>query len=134
MQSAQRLADARAISFQHCAEQLIASREVGWRNAKHRQQWRNTLATYAYPILGKVPVADVDTGLVLKVLQQQIAQADDKNVADVYGKKGAKVLDLDDAVVDKWRAIARTTAWKDYGDKSELAAELIKLAETIPVS
>jgi TRAP-type C4-dicarboxylate transport system substrate-binding protein len=62
------------------------------------------------------------------------AIADDKNVAEVYGKKGAKVLDLDDAIVDKWRAIARTTAWKDYGEKSELAAELLKLAETIPVS
>jgi enhancing lycopene biosynthesis protein 2 len=62
------------------------------------------------------------------------AIADDKNVAEVYGKKGAKVADLDDAIVDKWRAIARTTAWKDYGEKSELAADLIKLAETIPVS
>jgi TRAP-type C4-dicarboxylate transport system substrate-binding protein len=62
------------------------------------------------------------------------AIADDKNVAEVYGKKGAKVADLDDAIVDKWRAIARTTAWKDYAEKSEFAAELIKLAETIPVS
>lgn len=38
-------------------------------NAKHRQQWRNTLATYAYPILGDVPVADVNTDLVLKMVE-----------------------------------------------------------------
>ena len=46
--------------------------ESGWRNAKHRQQWRNTLCTYAYPILGHVSVAEIDTELVLKVLQQQV--------------------------------------------------------------
>ena len=40
--------------------------------------------------------------------------ADDQKVAEVYAKKGAKVADLDDAIVDKWRAIARDTAWKDY--------------------
>jgi TRAP-type C4-dicarboxylate transport system substrate-binding protein len=62
------------------------------------------------------------------------AMADDKAVAEVYSRKGAKVLDLDDAVVDRWRAIARGTAWKDYGDKTVLSAELIKLAETVPVS
>ena len=64
--------EARAPTFRACAEQLIASHEVGWRNAKHRQQWRNTLATYAYPIIGELPVTTVDTELVLQVLQQPI--------------------------------------------------------------
>ena len=59
------------------------------------------------------------------------AEADDKKVADVYAKKGAKVLDMDEAIVDKWRAIARDTAWKDYAKRSALAAELIKLAEGV---
>jgi integrase len=67
--AAQRLEEARSVRFQDCAEQLIASHEAGWRNAKHRQQWRNTLATYAYPVLGKMPVADVDTDRVLRVIQ-----------------------------------------------------------------
>ena len=47
--------EARAPTFRACAEQLIASHEIGWRNAKHRQQWRNTLVTYAYPLLGDLP-------------------------------------------------------------------------------
>ena len=64
-----RRAEAHGTTFKDCAEQLIASNEAGWRNAKHRQQWRNTLATYAYPILGDVPVADVNTDLVLKVIE-----------------------------------------------------------------
>lgn len=35
------------------------NRKAGWRNPKHRQQWENTLKTYAKPIWGK-PVAEVD--------------------------------------------------------------------------
>jgi TRAP-type C4-dicarboxylate transport system substrate-binding protein len=62
------------------------------------------------------------------------AMADDKTVAEVYAKKGAKVLDLDEKIVEKWRAIARDTAWKDYASKTPLSAELLKLAEGVHVS
>jgi TRAP-type C4-dicarboxylate transport system substrate-binding protein len=62
------------------------------------------------------------------------AMADDAKVADVYAKKGAKVSDLDEATVEKWRAIARDTAWKDYAAKSALSAELLKLAQDVGVS
>jgi hypothetical protein len=40
-----------------------------WRNAKHRRQWANTLAEYVFPVLGNMPVADVDTGVVMGVLE-----------------------------------------------------------------
>ena len=73
-------------------------------------------------------------GAELEEFGTKEAMADDQNVAEVYAKKGAKVLDLDENVVDKWRAIARDTAWKDYAQKSPLAAELIKLAEQVQVS
>lgn len=62
------------------------------------------------------------------------AKADDQKVAEVYAKKGARVADLDDASVDKWRAIARDTAWKDFAQKSALSAELLKVADQVPVS
>ena len=52
----------------------------------------------------------------------------------MYAKKGLQVTDLSDATVEKWRAIARDTAWKDYAAKSALSAELLKLAEGIQVS
>ncbi len=58
---------------------------------------------------------------------------DDQEVANVYSKKGAKVADLDEKIVDKWRAIARDTAWKDYASKTALSAELMKLAEGVSV-
>jgi integrase len=50
------------------AEEFIGRNEAGWRNAKHRQQWRNTLTTYVYPTLGELPVSAIDTGLVVEVL------------------------------------------------------------------
>jgi Phage integrase family len=58
-----------ADQFRKCAESCVTSQEAGWRNAKHVAQWRSTLATYAYPVLGGLPVGSVDTGLVLKVLE-----------------------------------------------------------------
>jgi integrase len=66
-----------AASFKECATEFISSHEVGWKNAKHRQQWRNTLQTYAYPLIGAVAAADMGTDDVLKVLGQQIAIAED---------------------------------------------------------
>lgn len=56
-------------TFEHCAKAYIESHEAGWRNTKHRQQWRNTLASYVYPVFGTIPVADVDTKHVMSALQ-----------------------------------------------------------------
>src|SRR3984893_13428923 len=51
-------------------------------------------------------------GAEMETFGTKEAMADDQKVAEVYGKKGAKVFDLDEATVDKWRVIARDTAWK----------------------
>ena len=59
------------------------------------------------------------------------ARADDAQVADAYVKAGAKVHDLTDAALAKWVALARTSAWKDYAEKNENSAKLLKLAEKV---
>jgi integrase len=61
-------AQAKQTTFAEAAQQYIAGHEAGWRNPKHRQQWRNTLTTYAEPVLGNLPVGAVGTEQVLKVL------------------------------------------------------------------
>jgi len=76
----------------------------------------------------------MELGAELEQFGIKEAMADDQKVAEVYAKKGAKVFDLDEAVVDRWRAIARDTAWKDYAKKTALSAELIKLADQVQVS
>src|SRR5262245_24638090 len=73
-------------------------------------------------------------GLEAEKFGTQEAITDDKKVAEVYAAKGAKIADLDEKIVDKWRAIARDTAWKDYAQKTALSAELLKLAEGVHTS
>jgi integrase len=65
----QRLDAAKAITFKQCAESYIAAHRAGWRNEKHKYQWCATLSTYAYPVIGALPVQAVDTALVVKVLE-----------------------------------------------------------------
>lgn len=57
------------ITFKAVAEAYIGANEGSWRNDKHRQQWRNTLASYVYPVLGELPVTDIATAHVLKILE-----------------------------------------------------------------
>ena len=59
----------------------------------------------------------------------EAAKKDDVDVANVYQKAGAKVVDLSAASIQKWQAIARQTAWKDYASKNEGCAKLLALAE-----
>ncbi|MGE0522044.1 MAG: tyrosine-type recombinase/integrase [Variibacter sp.] len=59
----------RATTFKVYAEAFITGRESGWKNPKHRTQWRNSLRDYAYPVIGHLAVADVDTDAVLRVLR-----------------------------------------------------------------
>jgi integrase len=61
----------KAITFKECATAFIAAHREGWRNDKHAAQWTATLEAYAFPKIGKLPVRDIDSGAVLKVLEQK---------------------------------------------------------------
>lgn len=56
------------VSFGRFAQRFVADIESGFRNAKHRQQWRNTLEVYGKPI-AKIPIAEVDTNDVLRCVR-----------------------------------------------------------------
>jgi integrase len=66
--TASAVAAAKATTFAEASGAYIAAQRTGWRNAKHATQWQATLATYAFPMIGKLPVQAVDTALVQKVL------------------------------------------------------------------
>jgi hypothetical protein len=70
--TAQKHERAKVIIFRECARQYLTRQEGAWKNAKHKNQWRSTLETYAYPVFGDLPVASVDTALVLKALVKAI--------------------------------------------------------------
>ncbi len=59
----------RSVTFKEYAEQFIGAREGTWRNAIHRQQWRNSLRDHAYPHIGATSLPDIDTAAVLSALR-----------------------------------------------------------------
>ncbi len=65
----QKIEAAKSMTFDACAGAYIEAHKAGWRNPKHAAQWPATLASYAYPLFGELPVQAVDTGLVMKVLE-----------------------------------------------------------------
>ncbi|MEQ8249418.1 MAG: integrase arm-type DNA-binding domain-containing protein [Alphaproteobacteria bacterium] len=63
-------ADGKAITFKEAAEKFLGSKTAEFKNAKHAAQWGSTLATYAYPTIGKLPVDAVELAHVVKVLER----------------------------------------------------------------
>jgi integrase len=55
--------------FRECAERYHEAQQAGWRSTKHGCQWKTSVETYAYPLLGDLPVASIDTALVVKCLE-----------------------------------------------------------------
>lgn len=73
----------------------------------------------------------VAVGAEMEKFALEGAKADDQAVAGVYAKAGAKVVDLDDATLRRWQAIARGNAWKDFGDRNETCGKLLAAAQKL---
>ena len=55
-------------TFDDCASDYIADHKAEWKNPKHLQQWQNTLATYASPVIGKRPIGKITTADLKRIL------------------------------------------------------------------
>lgn len=86
-------------------------------------------------VFNKLPKAQQDlimaVGAEMEVFARDAAKADDQTAAALYAKAGAKVYDMDEPTLKKWQAIARDTAWKDFGDKNESCAAILKAAQKL---
>lgn len=69
LEAEQRRAAALATTFESVAQDYIDSQRAGWKNAKHASQWSNTLATYAFPVIGNLPPNEITTEHLLKILR-----------------------------------------------------------------
>jgi integrase len=67
--SALKASQAAALTFDQCAAAFIKAHRAGWKNAKHAQQWENTIKQHASPVLGELLVRDVALPHVLKTLE-----------------------------------------------------------------
>lgn len=57
------------VTFKEAAELYINNRHSTWKNTKHGKQWRATMVTYAYPVIGQVDVRDINTEMIVRILQ-----------------------------------------------------------------
>jgi integrase len=60
---------AKAMTFDEASAIYIRLHSPAWKNVKHASQWSATLQTYASPIIGKMPLAAIDTATVLRALE-----------------------------------------------------------------
>ncbi|MDC3177596.1 integrase arm-type DNA-binding domain-containing protein [bacterium] len=58
-----------SVTFEKAALAYFEMKNAEWRNGKHKDQWINTLTTYAFPIIGSMPVADVEARHVVECLK-----------------------------------------------------------------
>lgn len=104
----QRIAAAPPRTFKDAAKDYITDNKAGWRNAKHLQQWKNTLETYAYPEIGTLAVSSVDVADVLKVLKPIWATKPET----ASRLRGRIETVLDYAKAHKWRSGDNPARWK----------------------
>lgn len=97
-------------TFEDVANLYIGAHEASWRNAKHRQQWTNTLASYVLPKVGALPVASIGTGETMDVLEP-IWHAKPETASRVRGRIEAI---LDYATARGWRQGENPARWRGH--------------------
>lgn len=111
--NALRVSQASSKTFEECARAYIQAHEQGWRNAKHAQQWTNTLTTYAFPFCGSLQVSDVGLPHVLQILEP-IWSTKTETATRVRNRVE---LVLDWATARGYRAGLNPARWRGHLDK-----------------
>jgi integrase len=104
---------ATGLTFQDGAKGYIAAHESSWKNAKHAAQWKQTLEQYAYPKIGAIPLAELDTAAVLKCIEP-IWATKNETAARLRGRI-EQVLDW--AKVSGYREGENPARWRGHMDK-----------------
>jgi integrase len=99
-----------AMTFRAVTNAYLAAHEAGWRNPKHRAQWRATLKTYVFPHFGELPVADVNTGHVMAALEP-IWREKAETASRLRGRIEAV---LDYAAARGWRTGENPARWRGH--------------------
>jgi integrase len=122
-QLTKRMAKANIVTFDKAAAAFYEANSPAWRNPKHGEQWRNSLANYASPVIGSMPVSAVETAHVLRILSP-IWSTKTETATRVRGRI-EKVLDW--AKVQGYRTGDNPAAWR--GHLSEVLPKPSKVAD-----
>ena len=130
---ARALSEAKRMTFAACSSAYIEAHRSSWKNAKHASQWVNTIATYAGPIIGQLPVNEVDTALVMKVLEPIWYQKTE--TADRLRNRIEQIIDW--AAVRGYRSGENPARWRGHLDKllpSKASIQPVKHFTALPVN
>ena len=106
-------AKARDWTFRRCAEAYIKAKKPGWRNAKHGEQWKNTLATYVYPVIGDMLVRNIRIEHITSIIEPHWTTKNET----INRVRNRIELVLDWATVRKLRTGDNPARWKGNLDK-----------------
>ena len=112
-QRAPRRAHDDMLSFADCAERYVESQAPGWSNPKHIEQWRSTLKNVAGPIIGHLPVNEIDTALVMRCIEP-IWTTKTETASRLRGRIESV---LDWATVRGYRGGDNPARWRGHLDK-----------------
>lgn len=119
---------AKSVTFSYCAQMYIDSYKSSWRNKKHHQQWVNTIETYVNPVFGKLPVKDIDTALVIRILNP-IWREKTETASRIRGR--IEII-LDWAAVRGYRGGENPARWRGHLDKLLPKRSLVQITKHHP--
>ena len=73
----------------------------------------------------------MEVGASLEKFGMEAARADDQRVVEVFTKAGLKVVDMEQATFDRWREVAKASAWKDFEEKVKNGKALFDMALSV---
>lgn len=100
-------------TFEAVAEAYIAFHRPSWANKKHAQQWENTLKTYVHPKIGNLPIARIEVGDVIEILEP-IWREKPETASRVRGRFETII---DYAKARKWFSGENPANWKGHLDQ-----------------
>ncbi|WP_095203209.1 tyrosine-type recombinase/integrase [Mesorhizobium carmichaelinearum] len=122
--------DAKRITFKEASTRYIAAHKAGWKNEKHSEQWKNTLETYAGPIIGDLPIAKVDDGHISQILDP-IWATKNETATRVRGRVES-ILDWARVKGFRPKNSDNPARWRGHLDKTYPAPSKVKKVEHQP--
>ncbi|MGF6549740.1 tyrosine-type recombinase/integrase [Paraburkholderia youngii] len=99
--------------FRIAAAEYIENNRRSWKNIKHAKQWTSTLATYAHPTIGDRDVKDIDTAMIVRILQP--IWADKRETASRVRGRIETILDAEKVL--GYRGGENPARWRGHLDK-----------------
>jgi integrase len=103
-------AAARSMTFDECVAAYLAAHRDAWRNAKHAKQWDKALRREISPVIGKIPVKEIDTPVIVKAIRPMW----DRIPVSASRVRGRIEAILDWATVSKFRQGENPARWNGY--------------------